>query len=460
MGINISNSTSNTGQKIIQRMPQPGEIWEVNPSINSPVEFSQEQQHQLYSDAARQFIKGIYPPMNVMIVTTEDREVFSQEWQLITVMMLSGETQFISDVDLLIPSDISGLEKDVLAQTWLVEEMFVCNLVKPVGKRLSRNIYDLLLSAGDYHHQIVAQPPEKCEIELAGLKIGTKKAIEDSRIIDFHQHQLGFSDVLSIPVAAYRNYLNNLNFTEAVLEEALEIDRDLLVDTKKKESKVNVLSQWLQNTIDTQWQLLWQTPSLAIATRSQFDSKSNKDEVAALIKQVFSPDEHYRSKAAKKLGEIALGNADAIEALVNLIRTTQNDETLWVAVESLWKINPGNPAAGVRKVKLLDLGMQLAGEAVALAVALVPKADGKIGVLLQAYSTDTETDDSDNSKPLLHLPPGLKLILLSETGETLREVTARDADIYIQLKFNGEKSEQFSVRVALNQASITEDFEI
>ncbi|AFY56099.1 Protein of unknown function (DUF1822) [Rivularia sp. PCC 7116] len=460
MGRNISNSTSYTGQKIIQRMPQPGEIWEVNRSIHSPVEFSQEQQYQLYSDAARQFMRGIYPPMNVMIVTKEDSGVFSQEWQLITVMMLSGETQFLSDVDLLIPSDISGLEKDVLAQTWLVEEMFACNLVKPVGKRLSRNIYDLLLSVGDFDRQIVAQPPEKSEIELAGLKIGTKKAIEDLRIMDFHRHKLACSDVLSIPVAAYRTYLDSLNFTEAVLEEALEVDKDLLVDAKKKESKVNVLSQWLQNTFDAQWQLLWQTPSLAIATRSKFDSKPDGDEIAALIKQVFSPDEHYRRKAAKKLGEIALGNADGIEALVNLIRTTQNDETLWVAVESLWKINPGNPAAGVRKVKLLDLGMQLAGEAVALAVALVPKADGKIGVLLQAYSTDTETDDSDNSKPLLYLPPGLKLILLSETGETLREVTARNADIYVQLKFSGEKSEQFSVRVALNEASITEDFEI
>ncbi|MBV6625937.1 MAG: DUF1822 family protein [Rivularia sp. (in: Bacteria)] len=459
MGRNISQSTSNTGQKIIQQMPQPGEIWEVNRSIHSPVEFSQEQQYQLYSDAARQFIKGIYPPINVMIVTAENSEMFSQEWQVISVMMLSEEIEFLSDVDLLIPSDISGLKEDVLAQTWLVEEMFACNLVKPVGKRLSRNIYDLLLSAGDYYHQIVDQPPKKSEIEFAGLKIGTKKAIEDSRIMDFHRCKLACSDILSIPVAAYRTYLNNLNFTEAVLEEALEVDKDLLFDAKKKESKIN-LSQWLRNTIDTQWQLLWQTPSLAIATRSKIDSKPDGDEIAALINQVSSPDEHYRKKAAKKLGEIALGNADAIAALVNLIRTTQDDETLWVAVESLWKINPGNQAAGIRKVKLLDLGMQLAGEAVALAVALVPKADGKIGVLLQAYSTDRETDDSDNSKPLLHLPPGLKLILLSETGKILREVTARDADIYIQLKFSGEKSEQFSVRVALNEASITEDFEI
>lgn len=32
-------------------------------------------------------------------------------------------------------------------------------------------------------------------------------------------------------------------------------------------------------------------------------------------------------------------------ALINLLQTTQNDETLWTAVESRWQIDPGNPAA-------------------------------------------------------------------------------------------------------------------
>ncbi|NJL78679.1 MAG: DUF1822 family protein [Richelia sp. SM2_1_7] len=81
-------------------------------------------------------------------------------------------------------------------------------------------------------------------------------------------------------------------------------------------------------------------------------------------------------------------------------------------------------------------------------------------MLLQVYSTDAQTQDIAASKPLLHLPPGLKLILLSETGDILREVIARNADVYIQLKLNGERGEKFSVKVALEAASITEDFEI
>ena len=455
---NFSKFTYEVGQKCIHPQPQPGEIWEVSPSIHCPVK-SQEQQYELYSNAAKQFLAGNSPPIYAIVVA-EENDTFPQEWQVISVMALSGETQFLNDIDLLISSDISGLEVDVLAQTWLIEEMFACNLLKPVGKRLSRNIYDLLLSVGDYHHQIIDQPPTASEIEFSGLKIGTKKAIEDSQIIDFHQHQLAISDILSLPVAAYRNYLKSIKFTEAVLEEALQVEQDLIVENEQKEAKFHLLTQWLQNKFDPQWQLLLQTPSLAIATRSPVDSTFDPDEIGILIKQASEQDEHYRRKAAKRLGEIAAGNVEAIKALVNLIRNTQDDETLWVAVESLWKINPGNPAAGVRRVKLIDLGIQLRSEAVALAVALVPKGDRNWGVLLQVYSTDAQTQDIAASQPLLHLPPGLKLILLSETGDILREVTARNADVYIQLKFNGERSEKFSVKVALDAASITEDFEI
>ncbi|MEA5598767.1 DUF1822 family protein [Rivularia sp. UHCC 0363] len=455
---NFSKFTSNTRQKCIQHQPQPGEIWEVSPSIHCPV--TQEQHYEFYSNPAKQFLAGNSPPIYVVIVAEETSDIFAPEWQVISVMPLSGETQFLNDVDLLIPSDISGLEVDVLAQTWLIEEMFACNLLKPVGKRLSRNIYDLLLSVGDYHHQIIDQPPTASEIEFSGLKIGTKKAIEDSQIIDFHQHQLAISDILSLPVAAYRNYLKSIKFTEAVLEEALQVEQDLIVENEQKEAKFHLLTQWLQNKFDPEWQLFLQIPSLAIATRSPVDSTFDPDEIGILIKQASEQDEHYRRKAAKRLGEIAVGNVEAIKALVNLIRNTQDDETLWVAVESLWKINPGNPAAGVRRVKLIDLGIQLRSEAVALAVALVPKGDRRWGVLLQVYSTDAQTQDIAASQPLLHLPPGLKLILLSETGDILREVTARNADVYIQLKFNGERSEKFSVKVALDAASITEDFEI
>ena len=104
-------------------------------------------------------------------------------------------------------------------------------------------------------------------------------------------------------------------------------------------------------------------------------------------------------------------------------------------------------AAGVRRVKLVDFGMQVAGEAVALAVAIVPRAVA-MAVLLQVYPTGNTA----------YLPEDLQLILLDESGQVLRQVTARPADIYIQLKLNGTPGERFSVRVALGESGLTENF--
>jgi Protein of unknown function (DUF1822) len=133
-----------------------------------------------------------------------------------------------------------------------------------------------------------------------------------------------------------------------------------------------------------------------------------------------------------------------------LLQLTEDDETRWTAVESLWRIDPGNPAAGVRRVKVIDLGMQMAGEAIALAVALVQKNEQMVSVLLQVYPVNA----------VGFLPSNLKLALLDPSGQVLREVAARQADVYIQLKFNGALGERFSVRIELETSRITEDFVI
>lgn len=210
----------------------------------------------------------------------------------------------------------------------------------------------------------------------------------------------------------------------------------------------------MQHLFEPEWEVVSTVPNFAIATRSNTHSQNtpaNPDEIAAIIKQLsIENDESQRQRAAKELGEIAFGNSDAIQALVCLLRSTSDDETLWTAVESLRKIDPENPATGVKRVKLIDLGMHIAGKAVALAVALLQKSDGDISVLLQVYPTGN--DD--------YLPPDLKLILLNDSGEILHEVIARRADIYIQLKFSCQPRERFSVQVALGEANITEDFVI
>ncbi len=456
MRINFDQFTSDYHQQLGLKSPLPGEIWKISYSVKSPLEFSREEQCRLYSDIARNFLEGNSAPRYAMIVTEpESPEPGEEDSKVLSVMLFSEQTHFQSDVDILVPTQVSGIEIDLLALTWQVQSMLVCNLSHPVGKRLSRDIYDVLLNVGDRYHGLVEKAPSKQEIESLGLQIGAAQAKQSPDIAEFHRLEVAWTDVLKVPLEAYHIYHKTMKITSEILDAALELEQEFATPIQKRVS----LSQWLQNIFETEWlsfEDFWQTKSINLAwsVRSAEDSHqlpSDRQEITRLIEQLSSEqDEHQRRLAAKRLGEIGSGNENAISALVNLLRTTNDDETLWTTVESLWQIEPNNPAAGTRRVKLIDWGMQVVGNAIALAVTIIQKANGQAGVLVRVYPNSNAA----------YLPPNLKLILLSESGEILREVTAREADIYIQFRLNGQPGEKFSVRVALGNESLTEDFMI
>jgi hypothetical protein len=154
---------------------------------------------------------------------------------------------------------------------------------------------------------------------------------------------------------------------------------------------------------------------------------------------------------------------------VNLSQWLANAfETGWQTLESL--LNPEQPDlafsfrsvdstvlsdselldVGIRRAKLIDLGIQVAGHPVALIIELTPETERKRSILLQVHPADNQ----------LYLPPSLQLTVLDESGATFLEAQSRSADNYIQLQFSGVPGEQFSVRVSLGDASILQDFVI
>ena len=149
---------------------------------------------------------------------------------------------------------------------------------------------------------------------------------------------------------------------------------------------------------------------------------------------------------------------------MNLTQWLQNVfETSWQTVESV--LNPltfsfrkANGSGSdseyqephVRRAKLIDLGMQLAGHCIALVVELRPESEQKFDILLQVHPAGSQ----------IFLPPLLQLIVLDETGTIFLEAKARRADNYIQLQFKGTPGERFSVKVALGEVSFTESFVI
>ncbi len=367
--------------------PQPGEIWQVQ--------------------NADTLVMIVHTPIGSSAAPAAVR-----------VMLLSRAMEFCSDIDIGVPQPQSG--DALLALTWQVFDMGQANLARPIGVRLSRAIYDCLLDIGDRHHGLNATIVNPADFGLLGDAVGSHQSAASQT---FHAQQSAIAQRL---MQAFQQAKHEF-YAEQAMTQLLAAAAQQTIDlTGLRSSRAIDLRQWLEHQINQPivagWERLWAMPLLP-------------QMVPALRSQPTPPDDP------------AAPCASTIANLIHQLQTTTDDETLWAAVESLWKLDPGNPAAGVRRVKLVDLGMQVAGEAVALAVAIVPRGES-MAVLLQVYPMGNAA----------YLPENLQLILLDERGEVLRQIEARPADIYIQLKLSGAIGEQFSVRVALGASGLTEHF--
>lgn len=107
------------------------------------------------------------------------------------------------------------------------------------------------------------------------------------------------------------------------------------------------------------------------------------------------------------------------------------------------------PTSGsVSRAKVIDLGMQILGQVVALVVRLISRTDGLVDIYLRCYPAgDT-----------INLPQGLQLLVLDDSGVTVLESEARNADRCLQLDLEGQLGGQFSVQLKLGNCLITENF--
>lgn len=139
---------------------------------------------------------------------------------------------------------------------------------------------------------------------------------------------------------------------------------------------------------------------------------------------------------------------------VNLSQWLQNIfETGWQTVEEVF-VSPIPALAfrrsSLRRAKLIELVTNQLSYSLALVVTLKPEEGKQLGILLQLYQAEQATA----------LPPHLKLIVLTATGEVFREITATESDTFIQYQFSGQPGENFSVQVVLGETSFTETFVI
>ncbi|WP_193199195.1 DUF1822 family protein [Nostoc sp. MG11] len=107
--------------------------------------------------------------------------------------------------------------------------------------------------------------------------------------------------------------------------------------------------------------------------------------------------------------------------------------------------------ASVARTKIIDLGLQVGSQSVALLVAIAPYSEHKVEILVQLHPVYEKG----------FLPSNLRLNLLLESGEIIQNVVSRSNDNYIQLKrFRGYSGEGFNIQVSDGNFTIKETFVI
>ncbi|HIK06066.1 MAG TPA: DUF1822 family protein [Trichormus sp. M33_DOE_039] len=265
-------------------------------------------------------------------------------------------------------------------------------------------------------------PPEVWSERLGYVIIQLDEPYQEAQV-------LGFVEAVSVSELPL-SYLQPLN----VLLECLtsQVQPEPMVQ----------LSHWLKRTFEYDWQPpkeLVKIMKASINRCAELDPQRSDVPIRQQVEQL------YRRQSTQKVHNVP-GNLNPQEALVNLIQTTEDDEIRWQSAELLWELDPKNPACPVISAK--DLGIYLLGHAVVLIIGILPKSDGRMLILLRLYPPEQQP----------HMPAGLKLVGLDETGKSFFEVESRPQDDYIQFKFTADRGDRFSVRVVLDDVSFTEDF--
>jgi hypothetical protein len=167
-----------------------------------------------------------------------------------------------------------------------------------------------------------------------------------------------------------------------------------------------------------------------------------------------------------RTGELSISQLQTVDDLLeHLDRLERNQDEVslsqwlqnifeagWQSVEEI--LAPKAPLLAFRytsrvtRGKLIDLGIQLPDQSVALVVTLTPETEAQIHIKVQVYPTGEQA----------YLPPNLILKVLEGEGVAVMEARAGSANTHMTLEFSAQFGECFRVRVELGDISFTENF--
>ncbi|MEG3839185.1 DUF1822 family protein [Microcoleus sp. herbarium14] len=235
---------------------------------------------------------------------------------------------------------------------------------------------------------------------------------------------------------------------ELVLSELHSLDDFLLHLEHLSESKV-ALRLWLDNLFTSDWD--------SVESIFNPQPETSPSEIENPVKSNLG--NWFKNVAETGWQKIEQGIEQGKESLENLISPDENHNFAFrggggnLRGESALRGRESSinrfPEADVTRAKLIDLGMRLGRTTVALLVAIAEEDDRTFRVHVQLYPAIGER----------YLPTNIKLSLISDTGENLHEVKSTVQNLCILLNdFHVEPDESFSIRVALDDLSVTENF--
>ncbi|WP_414543900.1 DUF1822 family protein [Nostoc sp. CCY0012] len=169
--------------------------------------------------------------------------------------------------------------------------------------------------------------------------------------------------------------------------------------------------------------------------------------------------EYLAELSQSKIHEASEKSGNFHDNLVNLKHWLEEIyENGWQEVETLlgtqnfqpaWSLRSAN-SAFISRGKLIDFGKILQDRTVVLVVTLPPDNEQEMDIIVEVHPTIGED----------YLPPNLHLIVLDSEGLSVMEAQTRSNNKNIQLEFSCDVGERFSVKLALGDMSIIENFVI
>jgi hypothetical protein len=261
-----------------------------------------------------------------------------------------------------------------------------------------------------------------------------------------------YSPRLIVPFEHWASFLANDECRQQLYNQRLGI---MMIQTQ-----VNLL-QRAKNYFQAGWQMTDEIieklgifdPNLVFAVAGseayRYGGSSSQNGIPTLLDLLHDLNKGNQLRAADLLGRVEPGNAEAISALTNLLKTTQDDDVRCQAAVSLGKLDPKNSAAGVRIGKIIELTIRLDTERVLLEITLLPEGSDRTNVYLRVLPVRSKT-----------LPLNLEVFVLDEDGKIWWEEQADSDTNRFQNDFSGTIGDYFQVKVAYQEVSITEDFTI